>query len=310
MRLLSVVTLCYNEEANIVEFYRQLTPVFAEMSGYRWELIVIDNASPDNTVARLREIAAADSRVKVIVSTRNFGAVRAGYHVLLQAQGDAAILMASDLQDPPYLIKDFVREWEAGYKVVMGVKTKSKESPLIFALRRFYYRLLRRLSDVELVENFTGFGLYDRRVIETLRNVDDPYPYLRGLIPDLGFASAKKEFTQPKRARGRSKSDFYTLLDLALLGMTSYSKAPLRLATLLGFASAAFSVLVAVFYFVHRSSFIVHRSSFIVPLLAVVIFFLSSIQLIFLGIVGEYVGSIHTYVRQMPLVVEKERINF
>ena len=191
----------------------------------------------------------------------------------------------------------------------MCVKTDSEEPRLVFALRRTYYRLLRRLSDVELVENFTGFGLYDRQVIDVIKGIGDPYPYFRGLIPDLGFESAKVEFVQPRRTKGITKNNFYTLLDMALLGMTSYSKVPLRLATLLGFASAALSLLVAAFYFFYKL-FVWRNFALGLAPLVVGIFFLSSVQLIFLGIVGEYVGSIHTYVRKMPLVVEKERINF
>jgi hypothetical protein len=207
------------------------------------------------------------------------------------------------------MIADFVRKWEEGYKVVMGVKKGSAESSLMFALRRLYYRTLRRLSDVELIEHFTGFGLYDRQVIDILRSLGDPYPYFRGLIADIGFEIAKIEYVQPARKRGVTKNNFYTLYDMAMLGLTSYTKVPLRLATMLGFASAALSLLVALFYLVYK---LIFWNSFELGLapLVVGIFFFSSVQLIFLGIVGEYVGSIHTYVRHMPLVVEKERINF
>jgi polyisoprenyl-phosphate glycosyltransferase len=247
--------------------------------------------------------------VKVIVNARNFGHIRSGYHALLQASGDAVVGMASDLQNPPELIVEFVRKWEHGYKVVMAVKSKSDESPLLCGVRKFYYRLLRRLSDVELVENATGFGLYDRKVIDICRELADPYPYFRGQVAEIGFEVATVEFTQPRRKRGITKSNFYVLFDLALLGMTSHSKVPLRLATMIGFATAALSLLVALFYFVYKLVFWNNFSLGLAPLV-VGIFFFSSVQLFFLGIVGEYVGSIHTYVRHMPLVVEKERINF
>lgn len=309
MKFVSVVTGCYNEEENVAELYRQVAEVFAGLPEYDWELIFIDNASRDRTVAILRDIAAKDKRVKVIVNARNFGHIRSGYHALLQARGEAIIAMASDLQDPPRLIKDFVAKWEQGYKVVMAVKKESEESRLMHGLRRLYYRLLSRLSDVDLVEQYTGFGLYDRQVIDIIRKLDDPYPYFRGLIADLGFDAAQVEFVQPKRQRGKTKSNFYVLFDMALLGMTSYSKVPLRLATMLGFASAGVSLLAALFYFVYK---LVYWKSFSLGLAPVVvgIFFFSSVQLFFLGIVGEYVGSIHTLVRKMPLVVERERINF
>ncbi len=281
----------------------------AGLPGYDYEHIFIDNASKDRTVAILRELAKDDKRVKVIVNTRNFGHIRSPSHAILQARGDAVVSIVADLQDPPALILEFVRKWEEGYKVVMAVKKQSQEAWPMFALRRLYYRALRRLSDVELVEHFTGFGLYDRAVVEAFRNIGDPYPYFRGLIADLGFESARVEYRQPGRRRGITKNNFYTLYDMAMLGLTSYTKVPLRLATMLGFASAAISLLAALFYLVYKLLFWRSFSLGLAPLV-VGIFFFSSVQLIFLGIVGEYVGSIHTYIRRMPLVVEKERINF
>jgi glycosyltransferase involved in cell wall biosynthesis len=289
--------------------YERVREVMVGLPGYDYEHIFIDNASKDRTVAILRELAKEDKRVKVIVNARNFGHIRSPCHAILQARGDAVISIVADLQDPPAMIADFVRNWEEGYKVVMGIKKGSQESILMFALRRLYYRTLRRLSDVELVEHFTGFGLYDRQVIDILRNLGDPYPYFRGLIADIGFEIAKVEYVQPARKRGITKNNFYTLYDMAMLGLTSYTKVPLRLATMLGFASAGLSLLIALFYLVYK---LIYWKSFSLGLapLVVGIFFFSSVQLIFLGIVGEYVGSIHTYVRHMPLVVEKERINF
>jgi len=309
VKLISIVTACYNEDENVREVYEQVRKVMAGLPGYDYEHIFIDNASKDRTVAILRELAKEDKRVKVIVNARNFGHIRSPCHAILQARGDAVISIVADLQDPPAMIADFVRKWEEGYKVVMGIKKGSQESILMFALRRLYYRTLRRLSDVELVEHFTGFGLYDRQVIEILKTLGDPYPYFRGLIADIGFEIAKVEYVQPARKLGITKNNFYTLYDMAMLGLTSYTKVPLRLATMLGFASAALSLLVALFYLVYK---LIFWNSFELGLapLVVGIFFFSSVQLIFLGIVGEYVGSIHTYVRHMPLVVEKERINF
>ncbi|HTW91255.1 MAG TPA: glycosyltransferase family 2 protein [bacterium] len=309
MKLVSIVTGCYNEETNVGELYERIKQVFAQLAGYEFELICADNASQDNTVWALRGICKRDKRVKVIVNARNFGHVRSGYHAALQARGDAVVTMASDLQDPPELIKEFVSKWEQGYKAVMAVKSKSEEPALIYAIRRFYYRLLRRLSDVELVENATGFGLYDKQIFDILRKLDDPYPYFRGQIAEIGFDVARVEFTQQRRKRGFTKNNFYTLFDMALLGMTSHSKVPLRLATMLGFASAALSLLVALFYLAYKLVFWKSFELGLAPLV-VGIFFFSSVQLFFLGIVGEYVGSIHTYVRHMPLVIEKERINF
>jgi len=289
--------------------YRQVKEVLAGLPRYDYEHIFIDNASTDGTVAVLREIAQSDPHVKVIVNARNFGHIRSPYYAMLQARGDAVISIVADLQDPPALIPEFVRKWEEGYRVVIGTKERSEESWLFFALRSAYYRVLRRLSDVELIEHFTGFGLYDRRVIDILRGLHDAYPYFRGVIVDLGFESAKIRYLQPARKRGVTKNNLYTLYDMAMLGMTSHTRVPLRLATLFGFACAAFSFLVALGYLVYK---LVHWQEFSIGIAPLVIgvFFLSSVQLFFLGLVGEYIGSIHTQVLGRPLVVEKERINF
>ena len=309
MRLLSVVTGCYNEEENVRDLYEQVKQVMEGLDGYTYEHIFIDNASRDRTVTVLREIAQTDPRVKIIVNTRNFGHVRSGYYALLQTKGDAAIAIVADLQDPPRLIADFVRKWEQGYKVVLAVKTRSEESRLMFWIRRMYYDVLRALSDVELVQQFTGFGLYDRAVIDILREMSDPYPYFRGMIAEIGFESAQIEYVQPKRKRGITKNNFYTLYDMAMLGMTTYSKVPLRLATMTGFLVGVISLLVALVYLVYKLLFWANFSVGQAPLV-IGMFFMASVQLFFLGIVGEYVGSIHTQVLKRPLVVEKERINF
>jgi hypothetical protein len=227
----------------------------------------------------------------------------------MQARGDAVVGMASDLQDPPRLIKEFVAQWEAGYKVVLAIKTQSKESRLFYLLRTAYYSTVKRLADIELTPHSTGFGLYDKQVIDILRELNDPYPYFRGLISDIGFESAKIPFTQPQRKRGLTKNNFYTLYDLAMLGLTSHSKVPLRLATMLGFAMSLLSFVAAVAYFAYKMinwySFPVGQAPIVIGL-----FLFSSVQLFFIGIVGEYIGAIHTQVLHRPLVIEKERINF
>ena len=309
MRLISVITPCFNEEQNVREVYEQIKKVFDDLQGYTYEHIFIDNASRDKTVDILKEIAKTDKRVKVIVNARNFGHIRSPSHAIRQAAGDAVIGIVADLQDPPHLIKEFIKKWEEGYKVVMAVKKDSHESGIMFWLRSLYYRVLRRLSDTEMVPNFYGFGMFDRSVIDIINSLDDPYPYFRGLIAEIGFESAKIEYVQPKRKRGITKNNFFSLYDLAMLGLTSHSKVPLRLATMLGFLSSAVCLLAALFYFVYK---LLYWSSFSVGMGPVVIgiFFVASVQLFFLGIVGEYVGSIHTQVLRRPLVVEKERINF
>jgi len=308
MKLISIITPCFNEGENVDELYERIVKVMS-MLHYDYEHILIDNASTDRTVEILKEISSKDQRVKVIVNTRNFGQIRSPYHALLQASGDAVVCMAADLQDPPERIPDFIHKWEEGYKVVIGIKTKSHESGLFYLLRTIYYRALRSVSDVELIEHFTGFGLYDRKVVETLRQFDDPYPYFRGLIADIGFPVAQIEFTQARRKRGISKNNFLTLYDLAMLGMTGYTKIPLRLATMFGFFSAAISFLVGLAYLIYKLIFWYQFSVGAAPVI-LGLFFLGSIQLFFLGIVGEYIGAIYTQVMKRPLVIEKERINF
>lgn len=308
-KLISIVTPCYNEQDNVEELYNQVKAVFENLPLYIYEHIFIDNSSTDNTVACLKKLADKDENVKIIINTRNFGHIRSPYHALLQSSGEAAILIVSDLQDPPVMIADFIQKWEEGFKIVIGVKNQSKESPLMFRIRKAYYNLINKLSETELIKNYTGFGLYDHVVIDILRKMDDPYPYFRGLICDIGFAIAKISYTQPRRKRGITKNNFFTLYDIAMLGITNHSKLPLRLATMTGFLMAIVSFLVAVIYFVYK---LVFWNSFSLGLAPIVIglFLFSSVQLFFIGIIGEYIGSIHTQVLKRPLVIEKERINF
>jgi glycosyltransferase involved in cell wall biosynthesis len=307
--LISVVTPCYNEEGNVEELYRQIKAVFAGLPQYDYEQLYIDNNSQDGTVAILRRIAAQDQRIKVILNARNFGHIRSPYHAFLQARGDAVIVMVSDLQDPPPLIVDFLKKWEAGFKIVLGEKTGSAENGVVFALRKAYYKLVSRLADVKLLKNVTGFGLYDRAVIEQFRRLDDAYPYVRGLISELGYDVGRIQYHQPNRKSGLTKNNFYTLYDMAMLGFTSHSKLPLRLATMMGFAMSLCSFVVAVIYFIYK---LLNWYSFPVGQAPVVIglFLFSSVQLFFIGIVGEYIGAIHTQILHRPLVVERERINF
>jgi glycosyltransferase involved in cell wall biosynthesis len=308
---LTILVPCRNERENVPLLRERLreTTNWLEAEGIDWAQLFIDNASTDGTQEVLRGLAASDRRVKVILNQRNFGHVRSPFHGLLQAPGDAVIVMAADLQDPPELIPEFVRRWREGYLVAVGEKTNSRESPIFFAARRGYYRLVRRLADVELLENVTGFGLYDRRVIEAFRALDEPYPYVRGLIAELGFPTARIPYEQPRRARGFTNNNFYSLYDVAMLGITSHSKVPLRLATMLGFACSAASFLAGMFYLIYK---LVFWSRFAVGVAPIVLglFFFGSVQLFFIGIIGEYIGAIHTKVARRPLVIERERINF
>ena len=309
MKTLSIVTPCYNEEGNIVELIRHVRELMAKLPAYHYEHIFIDNCSTDRTLALLRGFAAEDRRIKIIVNARNFGHIRSPYYGLLQAQGDAVISLVADLQDPPDLILDFVREWEAGHKVVVGIKTRSRETWWMYQLRGLYYRFLRRVADAELLEQFTGFGLYDRRIMDLLRGLREPYPYFRGLISDVGYDIKRVAYTQPERFHGKTKNGFFSLFDLAMLGFTSYSKVPLRLATLVGFFTAGLSLVVGMGYLIAKLLFWNTFTAGVAPVM-VGIFFLGSVQLIFMGIVGEYVGAVFTYVQNRPLVIEKERINF
>lgn len=307
--LISIVTPCYNEEGNAREMYEAIRAIFAGLPQYRYEHIFIDNASKDGTPRILRELAAGDANVKVILNARNFGHVRSGYYALLQTSGEAVIALACDFQDPPELIPEFLRRWTAGSKVVLGVKESSDESGLFYAVRDRYYRTLARIADIELVRQSTGFGCFDKSVIEALRRIDDPYPYFRGLIAEIGHEPSLVPYRQPARQRGLSSQNFYTLYDLAFLGIVNHSKVPLRLATMTGFASAAISLLVALCYLIYKLLFWTQFTLGIAPIL-IGFFFLTSVQLFFIGIVGEYIGSIYTHVRHHPHVFEKDRINF
>ena len=307
--LISIVTPCYNEAGNAREMYEAIRAIFAGLPQYRYEHIFIDNASKDSTPRILRELAAGDANVKVILNARNFGHVRSGYYALLQTSGAAVIALACDFQDPPELIPEFLRRWAAGSKVVLGVKEASDESGLFYAIRDRYYRTLARIADIELVRQSTGFGCFDKSVIEALRRIDDPYPYFRGLIAEIGHEPSLVPYRQPVRQRGLSSQNFYTLYDLAFLGIVNHSKVPLRLATMTGFASAAISLLVALCYLIYKLLFWTQFTLGIAPIL-IGFFFLTSIQLFFIGIVGEYIGSIYTHVRHHPHVFEKDRINF
>lgn len=309
---ISIVTPCYNEEENVEALYERVKALFANnpaLRRYRYEHLFIDNASKDKTVEILRRLSAADRNVKVIINTRNFGHIRSPYYGLLQAQGDAVILLVADFQDPPELIETFIGHWEQGQKVVMAVKNRSLESPLMFAVRKAYYNLVSRLADIDLVKNYTGFGLYDRVVIQKLREINDPYPYFRGLIMDLGYPSTRVFYEQPARKRGITKNNFYTLYDMAMLGITNHSKVPLRVATMAGFFMSGVSLFAAFCYLIAKLVLWDQFQLGTAPIL-IGVFLFSSVQLFFIGIIGEYIGAIHTQVLNRPLVIERERINF
>lgn len=308
-RLISIVNPCYNEEGNVREMYEAIKALFAELPQYRYEHIFIDNASRDGTARILREIAAADPRVKVIFNTRNFGHVRSPVYAITQATGDAVAVLACDFQEPPSLIPVLLAYWEAGARIVVAVKTESDEPGFFYFVRDRYYKFLERIADVGIVNQTTGFGVYDKAVIEGIRRIDDPYPFFRGLLAEIGFEPVQVPYKQARRLRGITSQNFYTLYDIAFLGIVNHSKVPLRLAAMLGLLTSSLSLFVALGYLAAKLLLWDRFQLGIAPIL-IGFFFMSSVQLFFVGILGEYIGSIYTQVRHHPLVFEKERINF
>jgi len=309
MPLISVVAPCYDEEGNVEELHQRLSAVFAQFPTYEFELIFIDNCSTDGTVNTIKNIIERDKRVRLIVNARNFGHIRSPYYGLLQAHGAAAILIATDLEDPPELVADFIRLWEKGYRIVVGVKDGVEESKLFHAMRGAYYRLLSLTSEDPVIDHYHGFGLYDKSVIELLRDNCEPYPYMRGMIAAMGYDIAKVPFYKPSRKRGFSKNNLYTLYDNAMLGITSQSRVPLRLAIFLGFACGFLSFIIAFIYLIMKLIYWQNFTAGQAPML-IGMAFLGSIQLFFIGLIGEYLLAINTRTQKRPLVVERERVNF
>lgn len=310
MKKISIVSPCYNEEKNLHAVYQEVKTQFEQnLPNYQYEHIFIDNSSTDESPKILRELAAKDKNVKVIFNSRNFGHLRSPMHGLLQSTGDATILLVSDLQDPPNLIPTLVKKWEEGNKVVVAIKKESEESAVMFAIRTLYYNIINKISETKLAKNYTGFGIYDKKVIEVLKSFDDPYPYLRGMVFKVGFKTDHIFYVQPKRKRGVTKNNFYTLYDLAMLGICSHSKVPLRIFTISGFAIAALSLLVSFIYLILK---LIFWNSFQLGLAPIIIglFFFSAVQIFSIGIIGEYIGVILTKVTKEPLVIEEERLNF
>ncbi|MBC7695270.1 MAG: glycosyltransferase family 2 protein [Burkholderiales bacterium] len=309
-KLISILTPCFNEESNLALLVDAVKKIFDNLPDYNYEHVFIDNHSTDRSLEILKGIAQNNKNVKIIVNARNFGWIKSPFYGLVQCKGDAVVYLVADFQDPVELILDFVKKWEEGYEIVIGVKTQSKENALMFGVRKFFYNLLSSASDGEpIIKNFTGFGLYDQKFIKILGNLEDQYPYLRGLVTELGFNRYEIPYTQPKRFAGKTSSNFFKLYDVAMLGFTSHSKLPLRLSAFVGFFSAIISFLVAVGYFIYKMVYWYEFQIGTAPMV-IGIFFFSSVQLFFIGIIGEYIGAIHTQIRKRPLVIERERINF
>ena len=307
---ISISSGCYNEEGNLQEWYDRLIKMFSQFPQYDYEIIIADNCSTDRSREILRSIAAKDKNFKVIFNSNNFGHIRSPYNAFLQTTGDATILMCSDLQDPPEKITEFINKWESGYKVIVAVKSDSKENYLMHMIRKFYYKLLHKIADSgKTIQNFIGFGLYDRKFMDALKLYKDPYPYFRGLVSEIGFKRAEIEFVQEKRKYGKTKNNFFTLYDMAMTGFVNHSKLPLRLAVFLGFILAGLSMLIAFGYLVYKLMYWDTFNLGLAPLV-VGLFFFSGVQLIFIGIIGEYIGAIYTQVKNKPLAIEDEKLNF
>ena len=310
MKKISIVIPTYNELENIELLVNELNDLLNEkLSAYSNEIIIIDNYSTDGTRDKIKEICSRNENVKGILNAKNFGQLNSPFYGMTQATGDAVILMVADFQDPPKMILDFIDEWEKGYKIVIGIKSKSKESKLMYFLRTLYYKMINKIANVDHIEHFTGFGLYDKDFINILRKLEDPSPYLRGIVAELGFTRKELNYEQPQRKFGKTKNNFYSLYDIGMLGITSYSKVILRISTFVGFIVGGLNFLLSVIYLILKLIFWYSFPVGTAPIL-IGIFFLGGLQLFFIGILGEYIMNINTKILKRPLVIEEERINF
>jgi glycosyltransferase involved in cell wall biosynthesis len=309
VKKISVVIPTYNEQDNVKQICSEIVKIFAkELGNYDYELIFIDNYSEDKTREYLAQLCSENKKVKAIFNAKNFGNIRSSFYGMLQATGDCTIGMCADFQDPPEMIPKFVKEWENGYKIVTGKKFKSHENQFIYFLRGMYYKFIKKIAEVKQLEQFTGFGLYDRTFMDVLRSLNDPMPYMRGMVAELGYGIKEIEYVQPKRRAGKTSNNWYTLYDMAMLGITSYTKVVMRCATISGFLISGISFLVAIYYFIMKlanwDKFTLGTAPIIIS-----IFLLGSIQLFFIGFLGEYILNINTRVMKRPFVIEEKRIN-
>lgn len=306
----SVVVATYNEEENVVPLSEAIIQEFeTNLPEFDYEIIFIDNDSQDGTRALIAGLCEQNPKIKAIFNAKNFGHIRSPYYGITQAEGDCTMLMCADFQDPPELIHEFVRAWAEGYKVVVGIKTNSMENKLMFGIRKLYYKLVKKISDVEQIENFTGFGLYDKSFVDILRGLEDPMPYMRGIVAEFGYKRKDIFYEQPQRRAGKTKNNFYSLYDMAMLGITSYSKVILRLATIIGFIFAAASFVVALVYLVLKLVNWYDFPAGTAPIL-IGLFLIGSVLMFFIGFMGEYILNINTRVMKRPLVIEEKRLNF
>lgn len=310
MKKISITGGCYNEAGNIEELYTRCLAVLKKFPQYDYEFVLADNCSTDNTRDVLRTLAARDPKFKVILNANNFGHIRSPFNALLNASGDAAVSMCTDLQEPPEVLEQFIREWENGAKVVCGVRSGTKAGFVLECFRRLYYKFLATVApDEHIIPRFTGFGLYDRAFLDALRKFHDPYPYFRGFVSEIGFHRVEVPFVQEKRKSGRTHNNFFTLYDMAMTGLVNHTKLPLRLAVFAGLLLGSGSLLVAFGYLLAK---LIWWDTFQLGLAPLVVgmFFFFAVQLFFIGLIGEYLGAVWTQVKNKPLVIEEERINF
>lgn len=310
MKKISIVVPCFNEEENVVTMADAIREEFKKnLSSYEYEIIFIDNDSKDNTRELIRELCKSDKGIKGIFNAKNFGQFNSPYYGMLQSTGDATVLMAADFQDPVEMIPKYVAAWEEGYKIAIGIKKSSQENKIMFHLRSLYYKTIKKLSEVEQIEHFTGFGLYDKAFINVMRNLDDPVPFLRGIVAELGFRRKEIPYEQPQRRAGITSNNLYRLYDAAMLSITAYTKVGLRLATFAGVILSGISMIIAVIYLILKLVYWDRFPAGMAPIL-IGMLFLGSIQIFFIGLIGEYILTINQRVMKRPLVVEEERINF
>lgn len=310
MKKVSILIPCYNEEENVRPMSEAIVDLFENrLPQYDYELLFIDNDSSDQTRPILRDICKNNKHIKAIFNAKNFGQFNSPYYGILQTTGDCTISMVCDFQDPIELIPQYLEAWEEGYKIVIGIKTSSKENPIMYHLRSVYYKMIKKFSDVEQIEHFTGSGLYDKDFVQVLRDLKDPTPFLRGIVAELGYKRKEIPYEQPQRRAGKTHNNFLRLYDAAMLSFTSYTKIGLRLATFLGMGCGAVSAVIGVVYLIMKLVLWDNFAAGMAPVL-IGMFFLGSVQLFFLGFIGEYVLSINQRVMNRPLVIEEERINF
>lgn len=310
MKKISVILPTYNEEDNVIPLSKEIVNIFNnELNNYDYEIIFTDNNSIDSTREKIISLCQENKNIKAIFNAKNFGQFRSPFNAMINANGDCVILMVSDFQDPPKIIVDFVREWESGYKIVIGIKNKSKENLIMHFIRSLYYKLMKYISDIEHIEHFTGTGLYDKSFIKTISVLDDPDPYIRGIVSELGYKIKKINYEKQNRKAGKSKNNFFTLYNIAMISITNYSKIVLRLATMIGFLFSFLSFIFGLIYFIYK---IIYWHSFNVGIAPLIlgVFFIGSIQLFFLGLIGEYIVNINDRLMKRPLVIEEKRINF